>query len=166
MRDRNPVGDNNHKLGGLWSTYSPVGTTCPPCPMLGAICYAEQGNVAYHARRASESLAARVGAVREAARQTARRGLPAFRLHVSGDWHLKGAVDWRYVHAVRAVLRAYGVRAWCYTHEPDPNVVARLRRVLGPWCCVWHSDRMAPNGAPRCRSRSRARADSVPGPST
>lgn len=144
----NPVGNANAKLGGLFSTYNPVGPSCPSsCRMLNAGCYAQAGHVQLAQRRATMAEGSRLGAVERAAVETKLAGLPAFRLHVSGDFHNGDRVDWSYVIGVREIVEFHGVEAWAYTHERSPAVVAAMRETLGPNVTLWHSDHAGPGGA-------------------
>lgn len=115
----------NAKLVGtsgakMFATYREVGATCPAsCPLLGAGCYAQGGNVAMHARRGSYDAT-------DGARFVAWvADLPhgaVVRLHVSGDVMMPGddgatVVDAAYLDDV---IRAAGARPdvtmYGYTH--------------------------------------------------
>jgi len=84
----------NTKLGNGWGvTYRRVGQTCPPCPLLDLVCYAQRGRVNIHqtkSARLRRSADASIGAL---------DGCSRVRWDVSGDCFDRGEVDVDYQQA-------------------------------------------------------------------
>lgn len=115
---------SNAKLGpGVGTTYRPVGITCPNnCPLLGAGCYAQRGNVALHAERSANDN----HDLMKLAGNTLVRHL------VSGDW-LKATktgrkvLDRVFFRAVVALHRACPwLTGWGYTHDANAFKAAKI----------------------------------------
>lgn len=150
----NPIGRGNSKTA-VPSTYRPVRLTCPRgCPFLDGSCYALQGNVNLHQRRAAPELFASLASAAIAIiAATVDRG-PA-RLHVSGDFYSPaGQLDRRYITGlilvaryVRRELQVSDRLAWSYTHAP-PNIFEPFRQRLEcVGITVLYSDRWEAGGA-------------------
>ncbi len=152
--DANPVGVGDEKTG-VPGTYRPVGPTCPDsCPQAEA-CYATSGNVAIHQANSSADIERSVRAAAIAIVAAYRSGLPAARLHVSGDFgRTDDEVD-AYCRALLKMLAAFRrkldvpqgrIVAWSYTHHP--RVVSRWLGLLkAAGVHVRRSDHVGPNGA-------------------
>ena len=148
----NPAGSGNSKTA-LPGTYRPVGDTCPQaCPLLNQGCYAQQGNTALHARRASALSAPSLRSALLAMVEAARGGTVA-RLHVSGDFlGPDGELDTEYVDGLIVIAKVLGERfprtkvlAFTYTHVTGIDDTIEALRNVG--IVVRRSGRPEPWGA-------------------
>lgn len=125
-----------HSPRKVYSTYRPVGATCPKdCALLNAGCYAQQGNVNIHQRRAGD---------RETDFAAWADGLPdgsLIRWNVSGD--VVGDDGESYRDAIREAHEArpwapevgrfgVGLKGWLYTHAWRDSAVIAWRDTLPP----------------------------------
>jgi len=137
------VGRGNSKVG-TWSTYRPVGPSCPQrCEMHPAHydspaespCYATDGRVNLAQRRAgSDRYAAAAAFAAALIASSEEDGRPFVRLHTSGDLFEDGHIDMLYVRTLSRTARAHGGSrehpvAWGYTHA-DPSI-GENRRAVG-----------------------------------
>jgi len=101
----------------VFAVYRPVGGSCPSdCALLDSGCYAQQGNVNIHQRRAGEQTFDPVRWV---------LGLPIgalVRWNVSGDVVGPDGAEYREAIKVAHELRS-DIKGWSYTHAwADPNI--------------------------------------------
>lgn len=109
----------NGKLGhGVHATYAPISQTCPStCPLKGAGCYAQSGNVGVHnARREAYNAGTDPVqlAILEAAEIDLARSLGVsgpLRIHVSGD-----STTVQGTRALSDAARRWRGKVWSYTH--------------------------------------------------
>lgn len=146
--NHNPIGIDNRKVA-MPATYNPVGEgphgSCPAGCLQKDACYARFGNVNLHQKRSSMDFRMRIKAVEAAIFSAIMHDFPAIRPHVSGDFHCNGKVDWSYIDGVGELLARHPqIKAWAYTHEPDPVAVDVMRERLGPTMSLWHSDGQGP----------------------
>lgn len=144
----NPMGLRNKKIQGP-ATYRQVGGSCPPCPYL-EVCYAGGGNVALHARRASEEAFPALVSIAIALVATEQSGTPV-RLHVSGDLCRDGVLDMEYVAGLLTLSNLYenrkGAWAWSYTHLTPADFEPHRLRLKEAGIVVLYSDRFEVGGA-------------------
>ncbi len=134
----NPLGAGTSKLG-LAGNYRPVGETCPSsCPLLNKGCYAQQGQVAMQARRASSDVMASLTSAAIVMACAARYRQIA-RLHVAGDFYTPaGHLDLEYLCGLinlgtrlRSQLGHSAPLAYTYTHGEDMGVWTLLLKKAG-----------------------------------
>lgn len=104
--------DFHPKLGHVYRTYRPVGTTCPSeCPLFNNGCYAQNGPTGIHASRSAT--------VQEDWKAKLLK-LPAgakVRYMVSGDLFSNDQPDWATISAILEVhARRRDLKGWTYTH--------------------------------------------------
>lgn len=149
-RDTGAVfGTGNSKVG-TWSTYRPVGPTCPTrCAFHPdhysdetSPCYATKGRVAMAQRRAQTDVGSAVAGFAACLELSARErgGTPYVRLRTSGDMFTDGRIDRQLVDTEARIAKRHGGAwgtwvAWGYTHadptSPEAQKAVRRYREAG-----------------------------------